>query len=130
MHAEGWTTAEGAADTPAGRASNPADRRRRRRGRRTCPGLGFSRVTTGENDMELLTFLVIGLVAALVSGHVLKTTGHGLPVDTVIGAFGAYAAVTLFALLGITIGGDIGPIVIGVVGAFVLPVVLKLLPRK
>lgn len=80
--------------------------------------------------MELLTFLVIGLVATLVSGRVLKTAGHGLPVDTIVAAFGAYATVTLFGLLGITIGGDIGPIVIGVVGAFALPAVLKALPSK
>lgn len=80
--------------------------------------------------MELLTFLLIGLVTSVIGSKVLKTAGHGLPVDTIIGAFGAYAGVTVFSLLGVTVGGDVGHLAIAVVGAFALPTILKAIPSK
>lgn len=78
--------------------------------------------------MELLTFLVIGLVAGFVSSKVLKTGDHGLAINTVVGAFGAYTGTTIAALAGIAASTLPVTAAIGLFGALVLPVVLKAIP--
>lgn len=81
--------------------------------------------------MELLTFVVIGLVTGLIVTKGLGYTSHGVAVDTIIGAFGASASPTVFGLLGLTTTAiPFGVLVIPIVGALVLPTVLHYLPVK
>ena len=77
--------------------------------------------------MELIIYLVTGLVAGFVGTHILKSPSNGTPNDTIVGAFGAYTATTLVKVLGLTLGGFL-PLVVGFVGAIVLPLVLKAIP--
>ena len=80
--------------------------------------------------MELLTFLVIGLVTALAVTKGLKYTSHGLLVDTIIGAFGATSGAALFATLGIAAADGVGTIAVPVLGAFVMHALVKYVPIK
>lgn len=80
--------------------------------------------------MELLILIVTGFVAGFAATKLLKTPSYGVPVDTIIGAFGAYAAGTLFAMLGITAGSLIVATLAGVVGGVALHAVLHALPKQ
>lgn len=81
--------------------------------------------------MELLTFVVIGLVTSLIVTKGLGYTSHGVIHDTIIGAFGASAGTTVFGLLGLTATAiPFGVLVIPVLGALVLPSILHYLPVK
>jgi uncharacterized membrane protein YeaQ/YmgE (transglycosylase-associated protein family) len=79
--------------------------------------------------MELLTFLVIGLVAGMVSTRLLKSPGYGPVIDTIIGAFGATIAAPLYALAGLTASGHISMLAAFVV-ALALHTVVGTLPTK
>lgn len=87
-------------------------------------------LTTRSITMELLTFLVIGLVTGLVVTKGLKYTSHGLLIDTIVGAFGATSAAAIFGTLGIVAAAPVGDIVVPVLGAFTLHVLVKYLPIK
>lgn len=80
--------------------------------------------------MELFIYLAIGLVAGFVSSTVLKTAKHDVLTNTIIGAFGAYAATALLTFVGLTTGSFVVSIAIGLVGALALPGILSVLPSK
>ncbi len=77
----------------------------------------------------LLTYLVIGFVAGIVSHKVLKGPSHGVGTDTVVGAFGAYTAATLVTVLGLPLTGFIPGLVISLAGALALPVIVTFIPN-
>ena len=58
--------------------------------------------------MNLVWFLLIGLVAGWLAGQVMKGGGYGLLGDLILGVIGALVGGYLFGLLGITAGGLIG----------------------
>lgn len=80
--------------------------------------------------MDLLILIVTGFVAGFAATKLLKTPSYGVPVDTIIGAFGAYAAGILFAMLGLAAGSMVVTTVLGIVGGVALHAVLHALPKK
>ncbi len=80
--------------------------------------------------MEIVWFLIIGLVAGWLAGVVVKGGGFGVIGDIIVGVIGALLGGYLFRFLGVSAGGGlIGSIVVATVGAIVLIVILRLVKR-
>jgi uncharacterized membrane protein YeaQ/YmgE (transglycosylase-associated protein family) len=80
--------------------------------------------------MQLLWFLLIGLVAGWLAGQLMKGGGYGLIGDLVIGVVGAVLGGWLFGVLGISAGGSIiGNLVTAVIGAVVLLFLVRLIKK-
>lgn len=83
-------------------------------------------------DMNLLTWLIVGLIAGVLASLVMGGTGYGLIGDIIIGIVGAFVGGWLFARLGVTspFGGLAGVIFVAFIGAVVLLFVLRLIRRS
>ena len=81
--------------------------------------------------MDLLTWLIVGLVAGLLASFVMGGTGLGLIGDIIIGICGAFVGGWLFAKLGVKIplGGMAGTIVVAFIGAVLLLFIIKIVRR-
>ena len=80
--------------------------------------------------MNIITLLIVGLVAGFLADRVVKNT-YGLAMDILIGIVGSFLGTWLFDLLGLSfIGGLPGEIFVAFVGAVVLLLVLNALKRK
>lgn len=79
--------------------------------------------------VDLLWFLLIGLVAGWLAGTIMKGSGFGLIGDLVIGVIGALLGGFLFGLLRIDIGGLIGSLVMATIGAILLLVIIRAIRR-
>jgi uncharacterized membrane protein YeaQ/YmgE (transglycosylase-associated protein family) len=79
--------------------------------------------------MGLIWFLVIGLIAGWLAGHVMQGGGFGLVGDLIVGVVGALLGGFLFGLLGIAAGGLLGALITAFVGAVVLLLLLRLIWR-
>ena len=82
-----------------------------------------------ESDMDILTWLIVGLVAGVLASMVMGGTGYGLIGDIIIGIVGAFVGGWLFQTLGINtpFGGMGGTIFVAFIGAVVLLFVLRLI---
>ncbi len=81
--------------------------------------------------MDLLTWLIVGLVAGILSSFVAGGIGYGLIGDIIVGIIGSFVGSWLFAQLGLAapFPGLAGVIFVAFVGAVVLLVVLHLIRR-
>jgi len=80
--------------------------------------------------MNLLWFLVVGLVAGWLAGLLVKGGGYGLVGDLVVGVIGALIGGYLFGNLGASVGGGLlGSIIVATIGAVILLFVLRLIKR-
>jgi len=81
--------------------------------------------------MDLLTWLIVGLIAGLLSSVVAGGIGYGLLGDIVVGIVGSFVGSWLFGQLGLAtpFGGLAGTIFVAFVGAVVLLFLLHLLQR-
>ncbi len=79
--------------------------------------------------MELVWFLLIGLVAGWLAGQLMKGGGFGVLGDLVVGVIGALVGGFLFNLLGLYAGGLLGRLIEATCGAVVLLFLLRLLKR-
>lgn len=79
--------------------------------------------------MDLLTWIIVGLVAGVLASLVMGGTGYGLIGDIIIGIVGAFVGGWIFRQLGTTtpFGGLAGVIFIAFIGAVVLLFVLRLI---
>lgn len=79
--------------------------------------------------MDLLTLLIVGLVAGLLASYAVGGVGYGLLGDIVIGVVGAFVGFWLFGALNITvpIAGIGGTILVAFIGAVVLLLVLRMI---
>ncbi|MGH7718790.1 MAG: GlsB/YeaQ/YmgE family stress response membrane protein [Gemmatimonadaceae bacterium] len=79
--------------------------------------------------MDLLTWIIVGLIAGVLASLVMGGTGYGLIGDIIIGIVGAFVGGWLFAQLGVSspFGGLAGTIFVAFIGAVVLLFVLRLL---
>jgi uncharacterized membrane protein YeaQ/YmgE (transglycosylase-associated protein family) len=79
--------------------------------------------------MDLLTWLIVGLVAGVLASLVMGGTGYGIIGDIVIGIVGAFIGGWLFRQLGVTspMGGLAGVIFVAFIGAVVLIFILRLI---
>lgn len=81
--------------------------------------------------MDLLTLLIVGLVAGLLASVAVGGVGYGILGDIVIGIVGAFLGSWLFGALGISvpISGLGGTILVAFIGAVLLLLVLRALRR-
>jgi len=79
--------------------------------------------------MDILTWLIVGLVAGVLASYVMGGTGFGLAGDIIIGIVGAFVGGWIFSVLGASspIGGLAGTIFIAFIGAVFLLFVLRLI---
>jgi uncharacterized membrane protein YeaQ/YmgE (transglycosylase-associated protein family) len=80
--------------------------------------------------MNLIWFLIVGLIAGWLAGILVKGGGFGLVGDLVVGVVGAFIGGFLFSFLGLwPNGGLIGSIVVATIGAVVLLVIVRAIKR-
>ncbi len=79
--------------------------------------------------MDLLTWIIVGLVAGVLASLVMGGTGFGIIGDIIIGIVGAFIGGWLFRSLGVTspMGGLAGVIFVAFIGAVVLIFILRLI---
>ena len=83
--------------------------------------------------MDLITWLIVGLIAGLLASFVIGGVGYGLLGDIVVGIVGAVFGGWLFSQLNIKVpfGGLAGTIFVAFVGAVVLLLILRAVrPRR
>jgi uncharacterized membrane protein YeaQ/YmgE (transglycosylase-associated protein family) len=81
-------------------------------------------------NMNLLWFILIGLVAGFLAGAVMKGHGFGLLGNLIVGVIGALLGGFLLGLLGIYTAGVIGSLISAFLGAVVLLVLIGFIKRK
>ena len=80
--------------------------------------------------MNLLWFLIVGLVAGCLAGILVKGGGFGIVGDIVVGVLGAVLGGWLFTTLGASAGGGmVGSIIVATIGAVVLLVIVRMIKR-
>jgi len=80
--------------------------------------------------MNLLWFLIVGLIAGWLAGLLVKGGGFGLVGDLVVGVVGAFLGGFLFSTLGVSAGGGlIGSIIVATIGAVVLLFIVRFIKR-
>ena len=80
--------------------------------------------------MNLLWFLIVGLVAGWLAGMLVKGGGFGLIGDLIVGVIGAVLGGWLFSTLGASAGGGlVGSIIVATIGAVVLLFIVRLIKR-
>lgn len=81
--------------------------------------------------MDLLTLIIVGLVAGLLASFAVGGVGYGLLGDIVIGIVGAFVGSWLFSALGIQVpfAGLGGTIFVAFIGAVVLLLLLRVIRR-
>ena len=79
--------------------------------------------------MDLLTWIIVGLVAGVLASLVMGGTGYGIIGDIIIGIVGAFVGGWRFRSLGVTspMGGLAGVIFVAFIGAMVLIFILRLI---
>ncbi|RIK67912.1 MAG: GlsB/YeaQ/YmgE family stress response membrane protein [Planctomycetota bacterium] len=80
--------------------------------------------------MSLISFLIVGVVAGWLAGHLVKGGGFGLVTNLAVGVIGAIIGGYVFTLLGVTAGGLIGNIMMSTVGAVVLLVAVSAIKKS
>jgi len=83
--------------------------------------------------VDILTWLIVGLIAGLLATFVLGGIGYGILGDIVVGIIGAVLGGWLFGRLGLStpFGGLAGTIFVAFIGALVLLLILRALrPRR
>jgi uncharacterized membrane protein YeaQ/YmgE (transglycosylase-associated protein family) len=79
--------------------------------------------------VDIIWFLLIGLVAGWLAGKLVKGRGFGLVENMIIGVIGALIGGFLFPLVGVNVGGTFGQLIAATVGAIIFLYILKLLRR-
>jgi uncharacterized membrane protein YeaQ/YmgE (transglycosylase-associated protein family) len=80
--------------------------------------------------MNLLWFLIVGLIAGWLAGVLVKGGGFGVIGDIVVGVVGAFIGGFLFSTLGVASGGGLlGSIIVATIGAVVLIFLVRLIKR-
>ena len=82
--------------------------------------------------MDILTWLIVGLVAGVLASMVMGGTGYGLIGDIIIGIVGAFVGGWILRMLGtgVPVGGLPGVIIVAFIGAVLLLFILRLIRRS
>ena len=74
-----------------------------------------------ENDMSIIAWLVLGLIAGFIASKIINKTGEGLWLDIVLGVVGAELGGWLFSLFGMSgvTGLNVYSLLVAVVGAVI-----------
>ncbi|KAA3648358.1 MAG: GlsB/YeaQ/YmgE family stress response membrane protein [Chloroflexi bacterium] len=70
--------------------------------------------------MNILFYVLIGIVAGWLAGQIMKGSGFGLLGNLVVGVIGAVIGGVLLDLVGFTSSGLLGSLITAVIGAVVL----------
>lgn len=70
--------------------------------------------------MDIVLFLLIGLLAGWLAGKIMKGRGFGLVGNLIVGVIGALLGGFLFRILGMTTTSILGSLITAIVGAIVL----------
>lgn len=80
--------------------------------------------------MQFIIFIIVGAVAGLIAGSLVRGSGFGLIGNIIVGVVGGLLGGFLLGQLGISLGaGIVGDLITGVIGAVILLVVLNLIRR-
>ena len=80
--------------------------------------------------MEIVWFLIVGMIAGWLASMLVKGGGYGLLGDMVVGVLGAFLGGFLFGTLGFAVdGGLLGSILVATVGAVILITLLRVIKR-
>jgi uncharacterized membrane protein YeaQ/YmgE (transglycosylase-associated protein family) len=83
-----------------------------------------------ESAMGFVWFILVGLVAGLLAGVIMKGSGYGMLGDIVVGVLGGLLGGGLVQALGIPFGeGLLGAVLVAAFGAVLLVMVLRLIKR-
>lgn len=79
--------------------------------------------------MDILTWIIVGLVAGVLASFVMGGIGYGLLGDIIVGIVGAFVGGWLFSAMGwgAPFGGIAGTIFVAFIGAIVLLLILRLI---
>ena len=69
--------------------------------------------------MEILGFIIIGIIAGWVAGVIMKGRGFGMAGDLVVGVVGAVIGGFMFRLVGISAYGAFGTLAMATIGAVI-----------
>jgi uncharacterized membrane protein YeaQ/YmgE (transglycosylase-associated protein family) len=76
-----------------------------------------------------LWFLIIGIIAGWLAGHITRGKGFGLLGNMIMGIIGAFVGGFLFGLLGLSAHGFIGSLIAATVGAVVFIFLVRYLKK-
>jgi uncharacterized membrane protein YeaQ/YmgE (transglycosylase-associated protein family) len=79
--------------------------------------------------VDILWFIIIGIIAGWLAGKIMRGGGFGLLGDLVIGIIGALIGGFVFGALGLSSNGLIGSLVTATVGAMILLFLIHLIKR-
>ena len=79
--------------------------------------------------MEIIWFILIGLVSGWLAGQITKGSGFGIVGDIVLGVLGAVLGGVLFNVLELPWGGLVGRLVVATIGAILLILIVRLIRR-
>ena len=80
--------------------------------------------------MDLVYWIVVGLIAGWLAGQVMRGGGYGVLADIILGILGGIVGGWVFGMLGIWPGGGlIGSIIVAFIGAVILVGITRVLKR-
>jgi uncharacterized membrane protein YeaQ/YmgE (transglycosylase-associated protein family) len=79
---------------------------------------------------ELLSWLIIGIIAGWAAGHLTRGRGFGILGNIVVGIIGAAVGGFVFGLIGLASTGFIGSLVTAIIGAIILLYLATWLKRR
>jgi uncharacterized membrane protein YeaQ/YmgE (transglycosylase-associated protein family) len=80
----------------------------------------------GVSSRGLISWIILGLIAGWIAGHLSRGRGFGCIVDVILGLIGAVIGGWIFTRLGIVAGGFLGSLAAATVGAIVLVLIARL----
>jgi uncharacterized membrane protein YeaQ/YmgE (transglycosylase-associated protein family) len=79
--------------------------------------------------MEIVYFIIIGIVAGWLAGQIMGSGGYGILGDLVLGIVGAIIGGHVLGWLGVTAGGLIGTLLVATFGAILLIALARVIKR-
>jgi uncharacterized membrane protein YeaQ/YmgE (transglycosylase-associated protein family) len=79
--------------------------------------------------MNLILFILIGILAGWLAGVIMKGGGYGIVGDLILGIIGAIVGGYVFGLLGVSAGGLLGQLVVATIGAVILIALVRFFKR-
>ena len=81
--------------------------------------------------MGLLWWIIVGVIAGWATGKIMKGSGYGFILDTILGIVGAVIGGRIALALGISpVGGMLYTILIAIVGAVILVAIVRLITGR
>lgn len=77
--------------------------------------------------MDIITAIIVGLIAGWLAGVVMKGSGYGVLGNVLLGALGGVIGSWVFDFFGIAFYGIFGSIIVAAVGAIVLIYLIRLI---